>query len=55
MTRPTSPPLAPRGRLLVLPPRPAFAAGQLAVGEVIPLEPPPGYAFRAVYTTAGAA
>jgi len=26
------------------------AAGQLAVGEVIPLEPPPGYAFRPVYT-----
>jgi len=25
-------------------------AGQLAVGEVIPLEPPPRYAFRAVYT-----
>ncbi len=29
---------------------PAFARGQLAVGEVVPLEPPPGYAFRAVYT-----
>ena len=29
---------------------PAMAAGQLAVGEVIPLEPPPGYAFRPVYT-----
>jgi hypothetical protein len=29
---------------------PALAAGQLAVGEVIPLEPPPGYAFRPVYT-----
>ena len=29
---------------------PAFAGGQLAVGEVIPLEPPPGYEFRAVYT-----
>ena len=28
---------------------PAFA-GQLAVGEVIPLEPPPGYEFRALYT-----
>jgi hypothetical protein len=27
-----------------------MAAGQLAVGEVIPLEPPPGYAFRPVYT-----
>src|SRR5688572_2652265 len=26
------------------------AAGQLAVGEVVPLEPPPGYAFRAVHT-----
>jgi hypothetical protein len=25
-------------------------AGQLAVGEVIPLEPPPGYAFRPLYT-----
>jgi hypothetical protein len=25
-------------------------AGQLAIGEAIPLEPPPGYAFRAVYT-----
>lgn len=29
---------------------PAMAAGQLAVGEVIPLQPPPGYAFRPVYT-----
>jgi hypothetical protein len=29
---------------------PAFAGGQLAVGEVIPLEPPPGYEFRPVYT-----
>ncbi len=29
---------------------PAFAGGQLAVGEVIPLEPPPGYAFRPLYT-----
>lgn len=28
----------------------AHAGGQLAVGEVIPLEPPPGYEFRAVYT-----
>jgi hypothetical protein len=26
------------------------AAGQLAVGEAVPLQPPPGYAFRAVYT-----
>ena len=29
---------------------PALAGGQLAVGEVIPLEPPPGYEFRALYT-----
>jgi hypothetical protein len=29
---------------------PAFAGGQLAVGEVVPLEPPPGYEFRALYT-----
>jgi hypothetical protein len=29
---------------------PAFAGGQIAVGEVIPLEPPPGYEFRALYT-----
>ncbi len=26
-------------------------AGQLAIGEVVPLESPPGYAFRAVYTS----
>lgn len=29
---------------------PAIAGGQLAVGEVIPLQPPPGYEFRPVYT-----
>jgi len=29
---------------------PGLAGGQLAVGEVIPLEPPPGYEFRALYT-----
>lgn len=26
------------------------SAGPLAVGEVVPLEPPPGYAFRPLYT-----
>jgi hypothetical protein len=36
--------------LLISAAAPAMAAGQLAVGEVIPLEPPPGYAFRPVYT-----
>lgn len=25
-------------------------AGQLAIGEVVPLDPPPGYIFRPVYT-----
>ena len=34
---------------ILLSPAP-LAAGQLAIGEAIPLEPPPGYAFRAVYT-----
>ena len=29
---------------------PAFAGRPLAVGEAIPLVPPPGYALRAVYT-----
>jgi hypothetical protein len=29
---------------------PALAGGQLAVGEVIPLSPPPGYEFRPLYT-----
>ena len=49
MTRPSPPPslrFAP-----FLSPHPTSVAGQLAVGEVIPLEPPPGYAFRPVYVT----
>jgi hypothetical protein len=33
---------------VLIAPAPSMA-GQLAVGEVIPLEPPPGYAFRPVY------
>ncbi len=34
---------------ILISPSPSVA-GQLAIGEVIPLQPPPGYAFRAVYT-----
>jgi hypothetical protein len=47
MIRPTLRALA--AIALVSAANPAFA-GQLAVGEVIPLEPPPGYEFRALYT-----
>src|SRR5436190_11576041 len=51
MTRPTPaalPIVAAAACLISL--APAALAGQLAVGEAIPLEPPPGYGFRALYT-----
>lgn len=48
MMRPTLRALA--AILLISAANPAFAGGQLAVGEVVPLEPPPGYQFRALYT-----
>lgn len=48
MMRPTLQALA--AILLISAANPAFAGGQLAVGEVVPLEPPPGYQFRALYT-----
>jgi hypothetical protein len=48
MIRPTLRALATMA--LVSAASPALAGGQLAVGEVVPLEPPPGYEFRALYT-----
>ena len=53
MIRPTLRALA--AIALVSAANPAFAGGQLAVGEVVPLEPPPGYEFRAALYAAGAA
>ena len=48
MTRPSAPLCALAAAIALI--SPAAVAQQLAVGEVIPLEPPPGYEFRAVYT-----
>ena len=49
MTRPIAAALASAAILLFNVPA-VLAGGQLAIGEVIPLEPPPGYEFRALYT-----
>ncbi len=51
MTRPMSAGLRVLAAIaLVSAATPVLAGDQLAVGEVIPLEPPSGYEFRALYT-----
>ncbi len=50
MTRPTLAAFLTAAAAFIFAAAPALAGEQLAVGEVIPLEPPPGYEFRALYT-----